>query len=76
MDDPRGVDCPESVEHPAQDLGDEGGRERTVVPDRGGDRSSVDDRHGEEDPIVLARPPERRDHVGVLDAEGSLAHEA
>ena len=76
VDDPGGVHRGETVEELPQDIRDEGGRQRAVVLEERSHGSTVDDRHREEDPVVLARPPERRDDVRVLDPDGGLPDEA
>ena len=76
VDDPGPVDGDEGVEELAQELGGEARRQRSVVADEGRDRPAVDDRHREQDAVVLTGPAERGEDVRVGDAHGLLAHEA
>ena len=75
MDDVRGMDGREPGQRLAQQLGDEVGRQWPVVAHQGRDRAAADDRHGEQDAIVLTGPAQRGQHIGVVDAHRLLAHE-
>ncbi len=73
--DPRIVHRPECREHLPHQLGGVARRQRAVPLHQVGDGAALDDRHGEEHPVVLAGPAERGDHSRMVDAHPLLAHE-
>ena len=73
--EPFGMDPLQRLQQLVEKDRDPGDRQRPVVADQGRRRPAAHHRHREEDPLVLPRPAQRRQHVRVLDPHRLLAHE-
>ena len=75
MDDPRGVNCGQTMQKLIQQNRDVRRRKRTVIPEQSRDRPTTHQIHREHDLVVIGCPPMRSDNVRMLDPQRLLPDE-